>query len=53
MIRFEQTVEGVQHTVVEIPNEVDMQALANAVIAFVLALGYHPDTVKEYFGEPS
>lgn len=52
MIRFEQTVDvGSQHTLVEIPDDVDMDQFAMTVRQFALALGFHPDTVKEYLGE--
>lgn len=36
---------------VEIPNHSDMEKLHDAFKFLSLALGYHPDTVAEYFDD--
>lgn len=36
---------------VSVPDDADMAALMDAFKTFSLALGYHPNTVDEYFGE--
>jgi len=34
--------------------DMDMDSLVNSLFRpLVLAMGYHPDTVNEYFGEPT
>jgi Tat protein secretion system quality control protein TatD with DNase activity len=56
MIRFEQDAhdyDGVvlPHTLIEIDDASDITQLANAVRSFALAIGFHPENVRDAFGD--
>ena len=36
---------------VEVPNDAGIEEIVDAFKSFLLMIGYHPDTIKEAFGE--